>query len=174
MDAKEKVFAYHLVPPNLRGAVLYPLNRLKVIYPDIAATHLTKYQGRLHLLEKLIPPLHCLWNDVLMLSPVHPAALKAALEEAGHVRPARKWLAIDAALFRRDNTAIYVPGTRPAEERILPFEPQCLAQYAQVPEAQKQFYRQVEPGKPLLLFGGIPHILYKGSIDVEWVPIIEV
>ena len=82
--------------------------------------------------------------------------------------------AIDAALFRRDNTAIYLPGTRPSEERIIPFEPQCLAQYAHVPEAQKQFYRQVEPGKPLLLFGGLPHILYKGSIDVAWVPIIEV
>ncbi len=173
MDDK-KGFVYHLVPSNLRGAVLYPLNRLKVIYPDIAATHMTKYQGRLHLLEKPIPPLDCLWNDVLMLAPVHPAALKVAMEEAGHFRPARQWFAIDAALFRRDNTAIYLPGTHPSEERIIPFEPQCLAQYTHVPEAQKQFYRQVEPGKPLLLFGGIPHILYKGSIEVEGVQIVEV
>jgi hypothetical protein len=174
MHEKEKGFAYHLVPPNLCGVVLYPLNRLKVIYPDIAATHLTKYQGRLQLLEKPIPPLDCLWNDVLMLSPVHPAALKAAMEEAGHVRPARQWFAIDGALFRRDNTAIYLPSTRSSEERIIPFEPHCLAQYTQVPEAQKQFYRQVEPGKPFLLFGGIPHILYKGSIDVADVQVIEV
>jgi hypothetical protein len=174
MHDKEKGFAYHLVPPNLRGAVLYPLNQLKVIYPDIAATHMIKYQGRLQLLEKLIPPLDCLWNDVLMLSPVHPAAMKAAMEEAGHFRPARQWFEIDAALFRRENTAIYLPDTRPSEERIIPFEQHCLAQYTHIPEAQKQFYRQVEPGKPFLLFGGIPHILYKGSINVADVHVIEV
>jgi hypothetical protein len=174
MRDKEKRFAYHLVPPNLRGAVLYPLNQLKLIYPDIAAAHMTKYQGRLYLLEKPIPPLDCLWNDVLMLSPVHPTAIKAAMEEVGHFRLARKWFEIDAARFRRDNTAIFLPGTHPLEERILPFEPHCLAQYTQVPEAQKQFYRQVEPGKPVLLFGGIPHILYKGSIDVTDVHVIEI
>jgi hypothetical protein len=104
MHEKEKRFAYHLIPLHLRGTVLYPLHQLTVIYPDIAAKHMTKYQGRRHLLNKPIPPLDCLWNDVLMLSPVHPAAMKAAMEEpdtfAWHVNGLQSMQPVQARQYR--------------------------------------------------------------------------
>ena len=62
---------YHLVPRELRGTLLYPLNQLKSVFPDLAAQHFTKYYDRADLPSTPIPPLQCLWNDVLMFSPVH-------------------------------------------------------------------------------------------------------
>jgi hypothetical protein len=167
-------FVYHLVPPDLRGTVLYPLNQLKTIHPEIAAKQMAKYAGRVHVLQQRVPTLDCMWNDVLMFSPVHPAALKAAMEEAGHVRFPRRWFEINAQRFTRDNTALYLPGETPEEAQIMPYEPGCLADYAHVSEAQKRFYRRVEPGKPVLLFGGTPHVLYKGSLHIDQARVLEI
>jgi hypothetical protein len=165
---------YHLVPPDLRGTVLYPLNQLKAIYPEIAAQRMAKYAGREHVLQQRVPPLDCVWNDVLMFSPVHPAALQAAMEEAGHVRSPRRWFEIDTQRFTRENTALYLPGASPEEARIVPYEPGCLVHYAHVSEAQKRFYRLGELGKPVLLFGGTPHVLYKGSINIDQARVLEI
>ena len=168
-----RTFVYHLVPPDLRGSVLHPLNRLRAAYPEVAARQLAKYAGREQVLAQRVPPLDCQWSDVLMFSPVHPAALTAALEEAGHRRVPRRWFAIDATQFTPEDTAIYLPGASPAEERFVPFTPGCLAQYADVSEAQRRFYRRVAPGQPVLLFGGTPHVLYKGSVDIARARVVE-
>lgn len=49
-------FVYHRVPENLRGTVLYPLNMLKDVFPDIYTETVRKYEGREHVLETRIPP----------------------------------------------------------------------------------------------------------------------
>lgn len=46
---------YHLVPSNLAGSILYPLNRLKETFPEVAVTHVKKYEGREGLLNRRIP-----------------------------------------------------------------------------------------------------------------------
>lgn len=169
----EAGYVYHLVPANLRGSVLYPLSQLRSIYPDTAAAHAAKYHGREQAMEQWIQPLACRWNEVLQLSPVHPSVLRAALAESGHVRPLRRWFAIDAQHFSPSNTALYLPSSRPNYERIIAYTPGCLNQYRSLPEEQLSFYRQVPPGSPLMLFGGIPHILYRGSLDIAGVPVFE-
>lgn len=168
------VYAYHRVPPNLRGTTLYPLNQLWAIYPDIAEAQLAKYAGRAHALTRTIPPLDCLWNDVLMFSPVHPAALKAAMLEAGHGRFPRRWFAVESATFTAETTAVYVPGWSPAEARFEPYEPGSLARYAVPTDEQRAFYRRVPPGQPVLLLGGTPHILYRGTLDIAEARVIAV
>lgn len=166
-------FVYHRVPPQMRGTVLYPLGRLEVIHPDLVASHLTRYVGREDKLLQLIPPLGCRWRDVLNLTPIHPGAVRAAMRDAGHLRFPRRWFEIDAARFTPDDTILYLPGSNPAEARFVPWEPGRLTRYAQVSEVQRQFYRRVEPGQPVLLFGGTPHVLYRGEIDVRAVRVIE-
>ncbi|NJL81433.1 MAG: hypothetical protein HC917_26525 [Richelia sp. SM2_1_7] len=154
--------------------MLYPLNQLKTIYPEIAAQQMAKYAGREHILQRRVPPLSCWWNDVLMFSPVPPSTLKAAMEEAGHTCAPRQWFEIDAQRFTYENTAFYLPGEAPEEARIIPYERGCLVRYANVSETQKRFYRRVEPGKPVLLFGGTPHVLYKGNINIAQVRVLEI
>jgi len=62
-----KYFLYHLVPKNIRGDILYPLNILKSIYPDIYQYQVNKYFGREYIIEQRIPLFNCLWNDVLAI-----------------------------------------------------------------------------------------------------------
>jgi anaerobic selenocysteine-containing dehydrogenase len=58
----------------------------------------------------------------------------------------------------------------------VPFEPQSLHRYAEVPDAVRRYYASVEPGSDLALFLGIPHVLYRGRIDLtfEGVEIVDV
>jgi hypothetical protein len=81
-------YVYHRVPPDLRGTVLYPLNRLADVHPDLYEELQQNYATRRDIAALRIPPLgNCLWNDVLHFSPVHPARIQAALADAGHVLP---------------------------------------------------------------------------------------
>jgi hypothetical protein len=56
----ETAFVYHLVPGNLKGSILYPLNRLRDIHPEIAAEHAAKYQGREETMQMRVEPLNCM------------------------------------------------------------------------------------------------------------------
>ena len=44
-------FVYHLVPNGLRGDVIYPLNQLASIHPDLYDTQRAKYVNREESLE---------------------------------------------------------------------------------------------------------------------------
>lgn len=156
----------------MQGTVIYPLRVLRERHPEIAAAKPGKYAGREAKPTQPIPLLDCQWQDVVNLTPVHPAAIRAALADAGHLRFPRRWFEIDVALLSPQNTAIYLTGDTPAEARFVPYTPGCLAQYAQVSDVQRRFYRDVTPGQPVLLFGGTPHVLHRGEIDVSAAPII--
>jgi hypothetical protein len=69
-------FVYHFKPKNMVGDLLIPLNQLRDKHPMTYAEHVTKYKGREKLLEKTIPLLNCLWNDVLHISPIHPQIVR--------------------------------------------------------------------------------------------------
>ena len=75
-------YLYHRVPKNMSGTVLYPLNVLKKTHPGIYDEHVKKYSDREHLLTTEVPPLHCLWNDVLHFTAVAPQELVANLAKA--------------------------------------------------------------------------------------------
>lgn len=171
--AKTGEYVYHRVPPNMRGTVLYPLSALEERHPEIAATQRTKYAGREAKPSQPIPPLNCQWRDVINLTPVHPAAIRAAMADAGHFRFPRRWFEINAALLDPHAAVLYLTGSTPTEARFAPYMPGCLAQYATVSDMQRRFYRGVEPGRRVLLFAGTPHVLYRGAIDVSDVHIIE-
>jgi len=65
-------FLYHLVPENMIGKILYPLNRLKSISPKSYKEQVKKYNKREHVLEKTILSLNCKWKDVIHLTAVIP------------------------------------------------------------------------------------------------------
>jgi hypothetical protein len=181
LDTKKR-FVYHRVPVNLNGSVLYPLNQLKQIYPDVAEVQLKNYQGREALLSQPIPLLNCLWNDVLHFSPVHPTKIKAAMEEAGHIFGYSRWrfFEMDAAFFSPSNTVIWEYRERHRkrflidESECFPYEPHLLDRYTKVGEWTRRYYAEVKPGFRVLPYVGIAHVLYKGHLDVEEVKIIEV
>ena len=165
---------YHLVPRELRGSVLYPLNQLKSVFPDLAAQQFTKYHDRAHVPSTPIPPLQCLWNDVLMFSPVHPRDIRAALARAGHHRPPWRWFEIPIMPFTSENTVLYLPKAYETTPPFLAYSPETLLQYTAFPPLQEALYRQIAPGNPVILFNGIVHVMYRGVIDLQDVHVITV
>jgi hypothetical protein len=165
---------YHRVPRELRGSILYPLNQLQHVFPDLAAQQFKKYHNRAHLLSVPIPPLLCLWNDVLMFSPVHPGEIHAALVRAGHHSSPGRWFEVPITPFTNENTVLYLPKAYKTTPPFLAYSPETLLQHTVFPPFQEVLYRQVAPGNPVLLFNGIIHVMYKGVIDLHDVRIITV
>ncbi len=172
----EGPFVYHRVVKDFRGTTLYPLNRLKEIYPDAYAEHVKKYAGRERLLESPIPPLHCLWNDVLHFTAVHPKTLSKNLEGAGFdtstMELSRTWFQIPVSLFEPENTTTCLyrrdAGIVPRLRDFQPFDPGRMEEYRKVPPETLAYYKEkFDAGERPLLFHLVPHILYKGNLDIR-------
>ena len=172
-------YLYHRVPPNMSGTILYPLNVLKTIEPKLYDEHVKKYEGREHLLTAEVPPLNCLWNDVLHFTAVSPYELKENLAKAGIVLDSMwvRWYKIPISLivgeksiaftYRRDINII--PNFKEYET----FDPDRIDVYRCVPVETISYYReQKAKGLRPLLFHLVPHILFKGTIDAKDLEII--
>lgn len=174
-------YLYHRVPKNLQGNILYPLNTLKDMHPDIYQEHYAKYLGREDLTNRKIPILNCLWNDVLHFSPVHPKEIKKALIEAGRTADFEMTCyEIDPRVLDLGNTIAYVYNpenkiNNPNPNSFLAFDVTQLVKYSVMPEKNKQYYKQmISEGKKPLLYPWVTHILYKGSLDISSLPIVTV
>jgi hypothetical protein len=76
---KEKSYLYHMVPADMQGTVLHPLNSLKQSHPELYVAKASKYQGREHVMDQFLPTLECAWNDVLHFTAINPEELKRSI-----------------------------------------------------------------------------------------------
>jgi hypothetical protein len=162
-------YVYHRVPSEMKGDILYPLNEIKNMYPEMFEKEARKYEGREHIMNDVIPRLNCLWNDVLHFSPVPIIFIKTALAELGKDFHA-EYFKVPAVIFNPEKTVIYLNGEIPKMDpsNWLPYDSAQVSQYAEMPESTKKYYREkLEKNEQPLLYAKIPHILYKGSIDTK-------
>lgn len=179
-------YLYHRVPKNLTGDTLYPLNVLRTKLPAIYEGQVSKYIGREEVTQQRIPLLdNCLWNDVIFMTSVNPADLFKARREAGwgDTEP-QQYFKIDPATLDPSKLAVFLfsavgPDTRtvikPSE--FTEYRYDDLPKYAVVPEVTKEYFsQQYCAGEPRikLFFRFIPHILYKGEIDISSAEVITV
>ena len=174
-------YLYHFVPENLQGKILYPLNVLKEKYPEAYSKHVKKYIGREKLLELKIPHLDCLWNDVIHLSAVDPKEVKQALVEAGMPEQfTMSFYVIDPSTLDPKYAIVYLyPDDRGVldakPEDFKPYNADTIGSYSHLPIATKEFYRAMyAQGKLPHMYHRVPHIFYKGSLDISDFPIITV
>ena len=179
-------YLYHRKTLGLEGNILYPLNELKTLKPHIYEKAVRKYKGREILLTRKVPILDCLWNDVLHFSPVHPAKIFAKFDEMIGGKFLEKPLQFfevnpTAMGFNADNAVIYLHTPRKKgdftipKSDFIPFNTELLADYQEIPKATIAHYQETIPNKKqawLYLF--VPHILYKGTLEVEKLKVIEV
>lgn len=169
-------YLYHGKHPEIKGDILYPLNMLRAIYPDLYDAHVKRYAGKEKILEDVIPVLNCLWNDVLHFSPVHPAEIKKAFTELGKDFEA-EYFEVPAELLEPEKSIIYLNGEIPKMDpkNWLPFSPETVSQFSQLPELTKLHYKeQFEKNESPLLYAKTPHILYKGALNIKNFQIITV
>lgn len=167
-------YLYHRASKNLKGNTLYPLNNLKEIYPEIYEQEIKKYTGREFVTQYRIPILNCLWNDVLHFSAVHPEEIKQAIIDAGGDKNVTiNSFEVDPDLITPGNAIVYLytqtkVNFNPDENSFVKFLPEETKKYSIMPEATKNYYKEmISEGKRPLLYHRIPHILYKGTLNVN-------
>lgn len=169
-------FLYHMVPSGMIGNVLYPLNALKEMYPELYNSYIEKYKGREILTEYKIECLKCLWNDVIFLTAIHPQKIKDALLESGYNPKRNKWYKIPLDSLNISKLAI-TDGKDLSDSKkcILYNGASDFEQLQRFPDETKEYYQQcsLENRRPLL-FAYSPQFLYKGEIDVTHYEIITV
>ena len=168
-------YIYHLVPPAMKGTMLYPLNELKELFPEIYAAEVAKYRGREQKLNSRIPMLgNCLWNDVLFLTAVQPVEFRKAYTSV--VRTLRKFRYFQIPIDFLDPTRMIVVKQLPVGQtrEYEKFDRCRLEHYATIPSETFRHWQEafVQGNRPFLYLY-IPHILYRGTIDVSNVSIVE-
>jgi hypothetical protein len=174
-------YLYHGVPKNIEGNVLYPLNTLKQLFPELYQKEVEKYKGREFIMQQKIPTLDCLWNDVLHFTAVHPSSIKKALFEAGRKNNLEiKFYEIDPKILDPKKTIIYLykyknSSEKMREDNFESYDPDKIPLFSSFPEETKEYYKaEILAGKKPLLFHKIPHILFKGSLPIENIKILKV
>lgn len=169
-------YIYHQVPQNMKGSRLFPLNELKDSDPDIYEAMVKKYAGREYLLSATVPILNCLWNDVLHFSAVHPVKIKEALLSLGtpfHYN----FFEVPGEILDPSKTVIYYyrhHGDGFLPDEFAPYNYHLLEELDVLPQMASDYYAQtVREGKKLYTYHGIPHILYRGSLDIGDFKIIK-
>lgn len=177
-------FVYHLVPKNITGDVLYPLNMLKTYHPEIYENRVQKYQGREQVIERRIPILNCLWNDVVFFTNVHPEAIRDGFVAISKQWKPQKWYAINPPTygFNAQNTVLYYPDMSREKgdftlslERFASFDAGKLETIYELPSATLAYYREAaERGDPIFAWHGLPHVLHHGSVALANVDLITI
>jgi hypothetical protein len=169
-------FIYHMVPDDMRGTTLYPLNLLKDSQPDLYAAEAAKYEGREHLLQERIPTLDCLWNDVLHFTAVEPGKVERELRTAGFDTAQFKdtrWYKVPLDKLNKDLVTIFRNDGK-NEKQFESYNGKKLRKLSDFPNEARRYYRErFAAGERPLLFHGIPHILYKGALDTQEFEVIE-
>ena len=164
-------YLYHRVPKNMSGTILYPLNTLKETHLEIYNEHVKKYKGREKLLSNEIPPLHCLWNDVLHFTAVTPKELKDKLAKAG-ISYELSFFKVPVSFVEGENSIAFLYGKNLGAisdvKQYEPFDPNKMDIYGTIPKETVEYYKQKKAeGVRPLLYHLVPHILYKGNIETK-------
>jgi len=168
----------------MQGHVLLPLNELRDHWPEAYAREAKKYQGRETLMEKRVPVLGCLWNDVIHTSPVNPQIILDTFRQEGLYEFAKP--AAEIEVYK-------IPIELIDEDKAIYF--QCFAEefgdfsddsrkYWSFSKAEFAEQMSVEPkqiemwkksraeGRRLLWFTHTRHVLVRQRIDVSQCEVI--
>jgi len=179
-------FIYHMVPQEMVGDKLIPLNSFKQAYPHLYERYTKKYfkdPQRTKLLQRQVPKLNCLWNDVLHFLPLHPYFIYNAITSLGlEMKADVPFYKIPIQNLKTNNNAIYLyskenyrgPAEDINEDEIRIIEMDEYKEMTEIPLATIEYYTmEKERGKEFGMFPFIPHLLSLGEVAVNGVEIIQ-
>lgn len=188
-------FVYHGVPRGMAGDVLYPLEQLERVHPDLYELQRAKYAGREVALEFRVPGIGRRLNDTVHCASIHPHRLFAARRELGLPAPARpqppaqmtglfyeiplERITVNPVVWYSART-LWINGApdedvplEPPADEFEPFDAEGYRPLAVPPPAHLDYLRRMkERGGPTLMFVHIPHVLVAGPIDVSGLRVV--
>ena len=162
---------YHGVPEEVKGSQLIPLSEMMKVDPVLRDKYLEKYKGREEILERKISLLECGWSDVVQLLPLPPRKLFKLQQELGLITeiPDYRYFEIDPNALDPEKTAVFFK-TAPGEDHVTVkwLRDVNLEEIQDIPPATRGYYESmVGIGEPVFNYQFVPHILYRGTIDIE-------
>ncbi|MDQ5912918.1 MAG: hypothetical protein QG659_340 [Patescibacteria group bacterium] len=163
-------YIYHGKPEPMIGNTLMPLNKMSSRLDEIRKLHLSKYQGREEILQREVPLLDCLWNDVLQFLPFHPRKVFELQIELGLIpeMPHYSFYEIDAETLDQTKLAVFfktAPGEDNTETKW--FQNVDFQSLQHVPEATVAYYKTfIGTGELPFNYQFIPHVMYRGKVDI--------
>jgi hypothetical protein len=176
---------YHMCAPDFRGELIYPLNGLKPVYPDLYEREQVKYEGREGVLRYVVPGLGVTWTETVNLSALHPRHLLAERRRLGVPFSnllTRRVLEIPIERLCGHKAVTYASSahwinssphdpTAAAEPPLADFSPFDAGAHLEptsVPALHTEYLlRQLQRGERALAFVFIPHVLVASAIDVS-------
>ncbi len=167
---------YHAVPEPMIGTQLIPLNQMQTSMVDIRDKNLAKYKGREEILERRIPLLDCLWNDVIQFLPLHPQKVFELQQELGLIPsvPPYRYYEIDLDSLDPARTVVFFK-TAPGEENtgVKWLKDVDFDSLQEIPEATSAYYKTlVGTGERPFNYQFIPHVVHKGAVDISSADIV--
>ncbi|MEH7335989.1 group-specific protein [Neobacillus drentensis] len=178
-------YVYHMVPNELEGGKLIPLNSLKNPYPQLYEKYTKKYfdhPERPKLLQKQVPKLNCFWNDVLHFLPLHPHYVYQAITALEiKTREKQPFFKIPIEKLKNNKNAIYFyskekykgPAEPIEEGQIEIVDIDDYKELTGLPSVTSEYYKdESRKGNRFGLFHYVPHLLSLGEVEIGNVEII--
>ena len=172
-------YVYHMRSPDMIGDILYPLNELKNIYPQLYERQIAKYfdhASRVNLPAQVIPKLECLWNDVIQCAPIHPYYIFEALQSRGlNANPTTEFYQIEVNALR--DLPVVVFDNSKSSDSSSPIDPAWIdwfdastyQELTALPSKTLAWYDKLRlEGRTYGHFLGIPHIMVQGRLAVDY------
>ncbi|PKR76712.1 group-specific protein [Halalkalibacillus sediminis] len=170
-----------MVPKELKGEQLIPLNEMKTIDRRLYNQYTKKYiqhPERKKLLTQKIPKIDCLFNDVVHLSPIHPNMIYKSLKEMGiQLDDDMEFYQIPVEQLRPNVNVYYLfkkSNYLSSSIDITPFDIRLLdvGQYDElltVPNETIHFYQNgyTKDDPQFAMFHYIPHVFSLGNINLQ-------
>lgn len=162
---------YHIPPEKMVGTKLVPLTTLQRIVPELAKQSIAKYRGREDVAAILIPCLSCTWLDVIHMFAVSPKLIQERQRLLGG--PPLQFYEIVSDSLDINFLGVYYRDDEETGNMIFESFNTSIPLDRPDEEHEKWFHEEIAAGRRLPLFAGIPHILYKGEIDISDCPIVS-
>jgi hypothetical protein len=171
-------FVYHKVPEKMSGNIIYPLSTLRELHPDLYENRTERHKNQPKVLEDSIPRLACFWNDVLHFTALTPQKISEALNKFGYNIKV-KYYEIEAEKLEPEKTIVFIRpktvGTPVKFFNFIDYNSNEIDKLIILSETAIANYKETPSVNDFLLhYCGAPYILYKGSLNVEGLKIIEV
>lgn len=168
---------YHFKQNPFVGTRILPLNRLLETDAAVARAHFEKYANRPKLIQQVIEPLGCLWNDVIHLSPINPQLILDEWRRLGLPVPSRalEVFRIPSSILNESRTVICHLSTGNPRKDYFPFKADEYQESHSVsPEQIAEWMDQNAKGMAAFWYSATPHILTMDPIDVTGLEVFEI
>lgn len=173
--AKETQYVYHIKSDKFKGKFIYPLEELKIIYPDIYKKEISKYKGREAHPNTKIKLLDCQWKDCVNFSTINPIKIFELEELLGIKTENAEIFRFKISDLSKLDFCLYDDDISPKKEEA--YSQITISSYKEtqfIPnKTVKYFIECKEKKENPLLFAYIKHLIVNSKIDILKADIIK-